>query len=311
MLDALALLTIGIGIDPEIQEFGGLLLTWHGIFTAVGIAAGVYVCVMIGRRLGFIDDDIYSVALIVIPCGIVGARALFVFERWGTFMDDPLEIIRVDEGGISIYGAVLGGLAGGLVYGWFRKLRIRRGLDIAAFGSILGMAIGRIGDLINGEHFAEASSLPWAVRYTHLKSPSVLGHPDCGLGQVFGIPVEQLCAQHPAVAYELVGDLLIFGLLFLILRFAQRDGVTFFSFLLLYSLMRFGVSELRLDSREIIAGLTTPQVTALSLIPISVIGLLWSWRSSSPEPPSEAAAPAATGPPSRSAAAAGDEKVLS
>lgn len=298
MLSALALLVIEIGIDPEIGEFAGLTLTWHGVFTAVGIAAGVFMAVIIGRRLGFIEDDIYSVALVAIPCGIVGARALFVIERWDTFSDDLVGIFRIDEGGISIWGAVLGGLVGGLVYGWIRRLPIRRGLDGAAFGLILGMGIGRIGDIINGEHFAELSGLPWAVRYTQLGSPSVVSHPleECrliSLGQ-------ELCSQHPAVGYEMVGDFLIFGLLFLVLRFAKWDGVTFFSMLLLYSLMRFGVSELRLDSREIIAGLTTPQVTSLFLIPISLLGLLYSWRRASAEARAVPTAPAlAASPPER------------
>ena len=83
----------------------------------------------------------------------------------------------------------------------------------------------------------------------------------------------------------------------MIIRYMKKDGVAFFSFLLLYSLMRFGVSELRLDSREIIAGLTTPQVTALFMIGFSVLGLVYSWRRGE----SEVAAPepelAATGPP--------------
>jgi len=298
MLSALALLTIEIGIDPEIGEFGGLTLTWHGVFTAVGIAAGVFMAVIIGRRLGFIEDDIYSVALIAIPCGIVGARALFVIERWSDFENDLVDIFRVNEGGISIYGAVLGGLVGGLVYAWIRRLPIRRGLDGAAFGLILGMGIGRIGDIINGEHFSELSGLPWAVRYTGLNSPSLVTHPleSCRLVSLG----QELCAQHPAVAYEMIGDLLIFGLLFLFLRFVRRDGVIFFSTLLLYSLMRFGVSELRLDSREVFAGLTTPQVTALFLIPISLLGLGYSWRRSSGEARLAVKAPAlAAGRPGR------------
>ncbi len=289
MVSALVLLTIEIGIGPEIGEIGPLVLTWHGVFTALGIAAGVFMAVIVGRRLGFIEDDVYSTALVAIPCGIIGARALFVFERWGNFMDDPVQILRLNEGGISIYGAVLGGLAGGLVYGWFRKFPVRRALDVVPFGLLLGMAVGRIGDLINGEHFAETTGLPWGVRYTNLFSPSVGQHPldECVLG--VGRSLDALCAQHPAVAYELIGDLLIVGLLFAVLRFARRDGVAFFSFLLLYSLMRFGVSELRLDSREIIAGLTTPQVTALFLIPMSLAGLLYTWRQ--PAADTEASSP--------------------
>lgn len=292
MLSGLTLLTIEIGINPEIREFGPLTLTWHGVFTAVGIAAGVYLAVIVGRSLGFLEDDIYSAALIVIPAGIVGARALYVIERWSNFSDDLLGIVRINEGGISVYGAVLGGLAGAMIYLWIRRLPIRRALDVAAVGALLGLSIGRIGDLINGEHFAKLSDLPWAVRYTHLSSPSVFGHPldECVLGSVG----QKLCSQHPTVGYELLGGLLILGLLFLILRFGRRDGLTFFSFLLLYSLMRYGASELRLDSREIFAGLTTPQVTALFFIPIAAVGLLYSWRQapSETQPASPEAVPA-------------------
>ena len=304
MLSALALLTIEIGIDPEIHRFGDLLLTWHGVFTAVGIAVGVYAAVLLGRRHGFIDDDVYGAALIAIPCGIIGARGLFVAEHWGEpDVNNFIDIIRVNEGGISIYGAVIGGFLGGLVYGWFRKVNLLRALDIAAAGLILGMGVGRIGDIINGEHFADVSSLPWAVRYTHLNSPSALAHPECGLSPFTSL--DELCAQHPAVGYEMLGDLLIFGLLvFLVLRF-RRDGFAFFTMLLTYSLMRFGVSELRIDSEEVFGGLTVPQVTALCIIPPALIGLLLTWRRGQSDAPSYATPPAPAPVPARSRAGGG------
>jgi phosphatidylglycerol:prolipoprotein diacylglycerol transferase len=285
-------------LDPEIRDFGGLLLTWHGVFTAVGIAAGVWLAVWLGKRRGFLEDDIYSAALIAIPFGIIGARALFVAERWNTpGLEDWYDVFRLNEGGISIYGAMLGGLLGGLIYGGFRRLPVLRALDIAIVALLLGMAIGRVGDVINGEHFAEPSSLPWAVRYTNLNSPSVLAHPECGLDPARSLSPDDLCAQHPAVAYEMLADLLIVGVGLLIIRFAKRDGVAFFACLLLYSLMRFGVSELRLDSREVIWGLTTPQVTSLFLIPFSAVGLVWTWfRGESKEPEPATPVPPAAAP---------------
>jgi len=297
-MHSLTLMTINIGINPEIHKFGGLLLTWHGVFTAVGIAAGVYLAVLLGKRQGFLEDDIYSVALLAIPCGIIGARALFVVERWG----DPGvttigDIFRINEGGIAIYGAVLGGIVGGAVYCLFRKLPMRRGADVAACGALLGMAIGRIGDIINGEHFAKASSLPWALRYTNHNNPSFLSHPQCGLDPNLRPSIDKLCGQHPAVGYEMLGDLLIIGVLLFIIWYVRRDGVAFFSFLLLYSLMRLGVSALRIDSRTIIWSLTTPQVTALFLIPPALMGLVYCWLRggrAEPErpPPSLTPAPA-------------------
>ncbi len=281
MINTLALLAIEIDIDPEIWEFGDLLLTWHGVFTALGIAGGVYVAVLLARRLGFIDDDVYSVALIAIPAGIIGARALWAVERWGDpGIDSAIDILRVNEGGISIFGAIIGGIVGGLIYGWVRKFPIRRALDIAGAGALVGMAIGRIGDLINGEHFAEVSSLPWAVKYVNDNNPSFASHPQCSVDPLlfsFG-DTSAICAQHPAVGYELLGDLVIVGLMLGAIFLLRKDGVAFFGAVLLYSLMRLGLSELRIDSREIIWGLTTPQVTALFLIPVGVLGLVYALR---------------------------------
>ena len=288
---SLPLLTIEIGIDPQIHDFGGLLLTWHGVFTAVGIAVGVWLAVVLGKRRGFLEDDIYSAALVAIPFGIIGARGLYVVERWNTpGVNNALDVIRLNEGGISIYGAMLGGLLGGFIYVWFRKLPILKGFDVAIVGLLSGMAIGRFGDLINGEHFAESSGLPWAVRYTHLDSPSVTAYPNCpSLDIATG---KCLVAQHPAVGYELIADLLIIGLAFLIFRYVRKDGVAFFACMLAYSLMRFWVSELRIDSRVIVWDMTTPQVTSLFVIPVATLLFVWALlRDATPE-----AVPVSTGP---------------
>jgi prolipoprotein diacylglyceryl transferase len=251
---------IKIGIDPEIGHLGGLILTWHGVFTAIGIALGVWVAVKMAERVGFIEDVSYTVALVGVPAGIIGARALFVIENHSLFAGNLLDIFRINEGGISIYGALIGGVLGGLAYGVWQRLPIRAGLDAAAFGMILGQGIGRIGDIINGEHFAKTTDLPWAVVYTHANSLS------------FG-----RAPQHPAVAYEFLGDLLIFGLLFLFWRFYKRDGLVFFSYAFLYSIMRVGISALRLDD-QVLWEFKMAQVIALVVIGISILGFAYCLR---------------------------------
>jgi phosphatidylglycerol:prolipoprotein diacylglycerol transferase len=251
---------IKIGIDPEIAHFGGLLLTWHGVFTAIGIALGVWVAVKMAARAGFIEDVSYTVALVGVPTGIIGARALFVIENHSMFAGRLLDIFRINEGGISIYGALIGGVLGGLAYGVWQRLPIRAGLDAAAFGMVLGQGIGRIGDIINGEHFAKTTDLPWAVIYTHANSPS------------FG-----RAPQQPAVAYEFLGDLLIFGLLFLLWRFYKRDGLVFFSYAFLYSAMRMGTSALRLDN-QVLWEFKMAQLVAMGVIAISILGFAYCLR---------------------------------
>ena len=286
------LLTITIGWNPNIAKFWGLQLTWHGVFTAVGIALGVYLGVWIARREGFTEDDGYSIALVGVPAGIIGARALYVLENRTAFEGRWLDVFRINEGGISIYGAVIGGVLGAVIYGLIRRLPIRRGLDAAAFGLLLGMAIGRIGDLINGEHIAKSSSLPWATKYTNPESPSF-----------------QLGPTHPATTYEMLGDLLIIALLaFLFVRLWQsKPGVVFFTGVILYSAMRFGVSYLRVDS--CVSGhqtcpdyiirdwMTFPQVVSMGTWVIGVLGLAYSlWRpaESAPRAAAEAAPTART-----------------
>jgi phosphatidylglycerol:prolipoprotein diacylglycerol transferase len=291
------ILSISIGMDPKLADIGPFELTWHGIFTAVGIAAGVYLGAWIGRRQGFTEDDAYSIALVGVPAGIIGARAMYVLENRVKFEGQWLDVFRINEGGITIYGAIIGGVLAAAAYGAFRRMPVMRGLDAAAFGLLLGMAIGRIGDLINGEHIAKVSSLPWAVKYTHVDSP---GFP------YSATPSGDFIARHPATTYEMIGDLLIIGIVaFLFIRFwRNRPGIVFFTGVVLYSAMRFGVSYLRIDSCPtgvtcpdyvISNWMTFPQVVSMCTFAIGIAGLIWSIiRSPQPEPAEPQVQPAAT-----------------
>jgi prolipoprotein diacylglyceryltransferase len=135
------------------------------------------------------------------------------------------------------------------------------------------------------------------VKYTHINSPSVVAHPDCGLAP--GRPVEDLCAQHPAVGYEMVADFLIFAVFtYLLLNVFRKNGLAFFGVLFTYSAMRFGVSYLRLDSSDVFLDLTWPQVVSLAVLPLSAIGFLWVWfRGPEREPPVGVREPAAPSAP--------------
>jgi phosphatidylglycerol:prolipoprotein diacylglycerol transferase len=265
------LLSIKIGLDPQIFELVGVEITWHGLFTALGVVIGVSVAAWFARREQMDEDTVYNLALALVIGGIIGARALFVIEEFHLFKDDLGEIFAINTGGISIYGALIGGTVGAWLYAIIRKVpNIPRAADIAAMGGILGMATGRIGDIINGEHFASSTGLPWGVVYTDPDSPSsILFGPDAA-------------AQHPAVAYELIGDVLIFGILVILYSRLARAGVTFFSWVFLYGLLRVLVSFLRLDD-IVFAGLRTAQLIGVLAMPIALAAIIYLLRT----PPAE------------------------
>ena len=249
-MNSALLLAIKINIDPVIVRIAGLEITWHGLFTALGVVLGVAIATWFARRANYEEDMIYNVALALVIGGIIGARGLYVLEHTSQFKDNLGDIFAINTGGISIYGALIGGAIGGWLFAYLSHVpNLPRAADIAAIGGIVGMAVGRIGDIINGEHFASGTGLPWGVIYTNPHSPSFLAG--------FVEP------QHPAVAYELIGDLLIFlGLIFVYFR-VQRAGVTFFAWVFAYGLLRTLVSFLRLDD-TVLLGLRTAQLIGIA-----------------------------------------------
>lgn len=260
---------IDINIDPVLLRLGPLVITWHGFFTSVGVLAGIWLATRLGVERGFSEDDIMSVALWGVVGGIVGARLMHVVDQWDYYIQDPLAILRVNEGGLAIWGSVIGGPLGGAIYARIRGFPIRRLLDIGGLGLILGMAIGRLGDVINGEHHGADATVPWAVRYTH---PSTLGD--------LQVPV------HLAVGYELVWDLLVLGVcMWLLARQAlPRHGMVFWSVVALYSLGRFFIQFFRLDT-PFLWGLSQAQLLSFAIGAVAVWILVYQTASSRREPP--------------------------
>jgi prolipoprotein diacylglyceryl transferase len=257
-------LAIDINIDPTFADWGPFTLTWHGLFTAVGIIGGVWLSVWLAKNDGIPPEVGQEIALVGVPCAIIGARLFFVFEHWDNFSDNPSNIVfGITEGGITLYGGLIGGVVGGALYAIFHKWPVAIGLDAAAPGLILGQALGRIGDLINGEHHADPSSLPWAVRYIH---PNTLGE--------FGVAV------HPtAGGYELLGDLVICALLvFVLRRVIKTPGWAFCSYIALYAIMRFFLSYTR-TNEQVIGDIPVPQIVSGILVGLSIIlaGVLYRW----------------------------------
>jgi phosphatidylglycerol---prolipoprotein diacylglyceryl transferase len=288
----LSLLAITIDIDPEIGKFGPFLITWHGVFTTVGIAVAVVLAAYLATRRGVIEDDVYNVALWAVPGGIVGARLLFVIEHFGSFRHDLAGVFALNEGGISIYGGLIGGALVGWAYAYIKKLPMRKISDAAAMGMLMGQSIGRLGDFINGD-------LPWAFCYVNPKA-LVYGPPypdnSCGPAPFYTNGV------HPVAGlYEPLLLLLVFGVCLYLHQILRREGYIFWIYVLAYSVIRFGLSPLRTNEQEVHLRslvITVPQIAAVIMAIVAVLAIVYIRRlplaSTEPPRPEPAPTPART-----------------
>ncbi len=250
--------TITLEIDPMLR-LGPLTLAWHGVTTAAGVALAAAVAWRWAERRGLDREEVVNLTIVAVLAGIVGARLLYLAEQ------QPGDLLRPNEWlggrGFSLYGAmVLGALAAG-AYARRRGLGLRH-LDALAAGFPLGMAVGRLGDVVNGEHYGPPSDLPWAIRYSH---PGA----DVPSGAV---------AYHPGGLYEVVLALVIAPLVWWVARRARRPGLVLWAAIGLYAAGRFGMFFYRSDSETLAAGLNAAQWVSLLLVVTALAGAWWSSR---------------------------------
>ena len=248
---------INIGIGSILFAFGPFSVSWHGLFIVVAIVVGVWLPARLVAKAGLSADTIYSMAPWIVLGGIIGTRLVHVIDYWDDYSINPGAIVAIWRGGMSIWGAILGGTLAGLIFARIKGLAFGRYADLIGLGVILAQAIGRIGDIINGEHRSTVTSLPWGVVYTHPDSSS------------FGLP-----PTHPAVAYELLMDLFIFGILWKLRGRVQPVGSLFLFYLIFYSIGRFFLSFLRLDSNTVFLSLNQVQWISLLVLVVAVPTLI-------------------------------------
>ena len=260
------LLSITVNVDPVIFQAGHLMLRWYGLFLALAVIAGVWLGARGARRVGLSPQQVERLAIWSLVGGLVGARLFHVIDRWDLYASDPLRAVAVWEGGLAIYGGLLGGVAAGALYAFRQRLPVRRLADGVAPGMILGQALGRLACIPNGDAYGSPTNLPWAFRYVHdgTMVPT----------QLWGVPL------HPYPVYEMLFDLGVLGLLLALRRhptLKQRPGLLFVTYAGVYSVGRFLLSYFRME-RVWFAGLQEAQVLSLLGLAAALLGalvLLW------------------------------------
>jgi phosphatidylglycerol:prolipoprotein diacylglycerol transferase len=227
-------LFIEISIDPLAFALGPFKVHWYGMLVALAVATlVVWVWYFTTRRGGATTDQVMAAALWMIPLGLIFSRLVHVIDRFGYYTDNPGEIFGFE--GLTIFGAILGGLLGAWVYCRLRRVQFGPLADLSAPGVILAQAIGRVGCVINGCCCGKETSLPWGFFWTHPDNHATACAP-------LGTTV------HPTQMYELLGDLVIFALLFWVFRGRLKpSGSLLALYLLFYSALTFTVRFWRGD----------------------------------------------------------------
>lgn len=246
----------------------GYSLHYYGLIMFCAIVVALFVMKFIAKHYyKDIDREVFwDILPPIIICSILGARLYYVLLDFDYFANHISEIFAVWHGGLSIHGAIFGGVIAGLIVSKLKKISFLKYADVFAFGLTIGQSIGRFGNYFNCEAFGKPCSIPFLQLY---------------------IPVEHRPLDyvnyeyfHPTFLYESIWDLFVFVfLLFLINKFkALKSGVVFFAYLIMYSIGRFFIEQCRLDSVLNIGGIAVAQLVSVLIIFVACCSLGYIYK---------------------------------
>ena len=226
-----------LAFNPIALHWGPLQIHWYGVIIATGVILALILSVREGKRLGIQEDEFYDYLLWALPIAIICARIYYVVFQWSYYSVHPEEIIAIWDGGIAIYGAILGGFVVMCFFCRYHQIKLWTMLDVVAPAVIMAQGIGRWGNFMNQEAFGKITTKA-ALVGQHLPNWIIQQMNIDGAYRV------------PTFLYESLWDLL--GFVFLIvLRHRQRlfkQGEVFLTYIIWYAAGRFFIEGLRTDS---------------------------------------------------------------
>ena len=221
---------LGLEIDPgRSLSLGPLTIHYYGLIIATGLLLAVIYGLRRCKQFGIKDDDIVDGVLWVTPFAILCARAYYCIFSWHEFAHDPISVLYIWNGGLAIYGGVIGAIIGVTVFCHFKKIKLSALLDLVLLGFLIGQGIGRWGNFFNREAFGAATD-------SFLRM---------GLYNMRTFAFEY---YHPTFLYESLWNLTGFLLLHFLSKKRQYDGQIALGYAAWYGLGRALIEGLRMDS---------------------------------------------------------------
>jgi phosphatidylglycerol:prolipoprotein diacylglycerol transferase len=260
---------IHIRLDPTLVQIGPITLAWHGLWLAAGVLLGSLLFVRQGRQKSIDADPLLQLLLWTIVWGYVGARLFHVFlYDWPTYAAQPLRILAAHTGGLSVYGALVGGTLAVALYTRWKKLPFWVLADAAMVSIAAGEIVGRVGCTIAGDVVGVPTGGAWGLVYWH---------PDASVPpELLGVPT------FPAPTAMQVWNTGLLLLLLLVRDRLQRPGALFLVGMIAYSTGRFVIGIWQLET-PLLCGLRPTQLVALIIVCAAALALC-SLRGQAPSP---------------------------
>lgn len=220
---------LGIELNPSRVAFSlfGKDIYWYGIIIALGFALAVIYAMRRVDEFGLVQDNILDFIFVAVPAAVICARLYYCIFEWESYKDNPISVLYIWEGGIAIYGAVIGSIIAAILFCKIKKVPLLPLMDIGALGLLIGQMIGRWGNFMNREAHG-------AVTDSFFKMGLVSG------GEVV--------YYHPTFLYESLWNLVGFIVLHFFSKKRKFDGQVFLGYVIWYGLGRAWIEGLRTDS---------------------------------------------------------------
>ena len=246
--------SFGIEVNPDrFFTLGPLTIHYYGVLIALGMVLAVLYACRRCSQFGLTEDDLLDGVLWVTPLAIICARLYYCAFSWEQYADDPISVLYIWNGGIAIYGGVLGAVLGMAILARVKKIRLRPILDLVLMSFLIGQCIGRWGNFVNREAFGSATSAFFRMGLFNTRT---------GMMEYY----------HPTFLYESVWNACGFVLLHFLSKMRRYDGQMALGYAAWYGLGRYIIEALRTDSlfwgsirvSQLLAGLTC--IAAVSLL---------------------------------------------
>lgn len=236
----------------------GFNIAWYGIIIAMGMLAGIALAQYRAKKQKMDNEIILDFVIIGIPVSIICARLYYVIFEWDQYKDNLIKIFATREGGLAIFGGVIGGFITAYIFCRKKKIYFLKFMDIAIPSLLLGQIVGRWGNFMNQEAYGNI-----VTNLKYQKFP-------------FSVYIERIGEWHQATFfYESFLNVLLLIVILIVEKKFKKNGNLLALYFIGYGIIRFMVEGLRSDSLYLLSGIRVSQMLALLLVPIGIMLLVW------------------------------------